>query len=223
MTGIWDDLKISALREWVLLRRHSSHLVNGCCFLMLVGLVLQVMLGPMELSATIAVTLIWILILLSILLIAEGWLTMDYKSGYYEIWVSQGRSLWLAFIVKILSQWFVISLLLSVLSPILAMQLGVSLEVYPFLIAALILSCLSMISLCALGAVVTLGQSSGLLMAILVLPLNIPPMVFGAGAIIEQLEGGQSMPVFLLLGALALAGVTLVPPLMSYCLRVMMD
>lgn len=223
-SSIVSDLSISLQREWVLLRRQSSHLVNGFCFFMLVGLVYQIMLGPILMPVEVALCVLWVLALLSILLIADGWLFTDFHTGYYELWVSQGRSLWLLFFAKMIFQWVVISILMAVFSPILAAQLGIAADVYPELVLALIISSMAMICLCALGAAVTLGQaSSGLLMAILVLPLNVPPMIFGAGAILERLDGLNSLPVFMLLLALALGSILLVPPLMSFCLRIMMD
>lgn len=224
MSSIANDLGVSLRREWILLKRQSSHLVNGFCFFMLVGLVYQIMLGPIVMPVEVALCVLWVLALLSILLIADGWLTTDFNAGYYELWVSQGRSLWLLFFAKMAFQWGVISILMALFSPILALQLGLPSHIFPELILSLVISSMAMVCLCALGATVTLGQaSSGLLMAILVLPLNVPPMIFGAGAVLERLDGLNATPIFMLLFALALGAIILVPPLMSFCLRIMMD
>jgi len=225
MTTLLDDLCMAYGREWLLLRRQSSHLINGFCFFLLIGLVYQILLGPnLVMPQGVTLTLLWVLSFLSILLIADGWLVSDLKNGFYELWMSQSRSLSILFFAKLSFQWIVIGLLLSVFAPLVGLGLGLDTALLWLTVASLVVSSLAMICLCGFGAVITAGQSSsGLLMAVLVLPLNIPPMIFGAGVVLESLQGYDSMPIFMLTVALSIASISFVPWLMSFCTKVLIE
>lgn len=225
MMSIKNDWYTAFSREKLLLWRQSSHLINGFCFFLLVGLVYQIMLGPaLEMPQAIGAIVLWVLTLLAILLIAEGWLVADMQSGFYDLWRSQGRSLWILFAVKLLCQWGVIAFFLLVFGPLVGLQLGIGAEYFKWMVSALILSSLGMVCICGFGAAIVAGQSSsGLLMAVLVLPLNVPFVVFGAGVIIERLQTYQPWPLLMLLIALSLGTFLLVPPLMSLCVRIILD
>lgn len=225
MSSIMSDLRVAFQRERLLLRRQSSHLVNGFCFFLLVGLVYQIMLGAdLVIPEGVALVVLWVLSFLSILLIADGWVVADIESGFYEFWLSQGRSLWLLFLVKLTVQWIVIASLFVIFSPLLCFQLGVSIVHIPLVMLSLFISSLAMVCLCGFGAAVTAGQaSSGLLMAVLVMPLNIPPMIFGAGAVMEQMQSYNPVPILVLLAALSLAAILLLPPLMGFCVRIILE
>ncbi len=225
MSSIISDLQVAFQRECVLIRRQSSHLINGFCFFCLVGLVYQIMLGPsLVMPAGIALIVLWVLAFLSILLIADGWVMADIDNGFYEFWLSQDRSLWLLFLVKLLVQWLVIASLFAVFLPILCFQLGLLSVDIPFVILSLVISSLAMVCFCGFGAAITAGQaSSGLLMAVLVMPLNIPPMIFGVGAVMEQMQSLNSVPILLLLTAFSFATLLLLPPFMGFCVRIIVE
>ena len=225
MTSIRNDIRVALSREWLLLRRQSTHLINGFCFFLLVGLIYQIMLGPnLVMPQGVGLCVLWILSLLSILLIAEGWLATDLKSGFYEIWLSQGRSLWLLFAVKLFMQWLVIAMLMLCFVPIVGFQIGIDMQYIPLTLLAMVISSLAMVCFCGFGVAVTAGQTSGgLLTAILVLPLNIPPMIFGAGAVMEQMQAYDYWPVLMLLTAISLGAIMLIPAVMGFSVKILVE
>ena len=124
--------------------------------------------------------------------------------------------MWQAF-----KKWFFLAGLLVLLSPILAFQLGLSLEAIPWLMLSIAIGSLSCICFCGLGAVMTSSQSQGgVLLSILVLPLNIPVLVFGIGLVNMQAQGFDPMPILALLSGMSLMAFTLLPFAMAYAAKI---
>lgn len=225
MSSISNDIQVAFARERVLLRRQSSHLCNGFSFFLLMGLVYQILLGPELIMPTgVALAVLWVLSCLTIIFVAQSCAEADIDNGFFELWLSQQRSLWLLFLVKMLFQWCIIGVLLAFFTPILCLQLGLSVTAMPMTMLSLFISSLAMLCFSGFGATVTSGQaSSGLLMAVLVMPLNIAPMIFGAGVVVEFLQGVDPVPILTLLLAMSLAAMLLLPPLMALCVRIILE
>jgi heme exporter protein B len=148
----------------------------------------------------------------------------DYLDGTLEQMMLVPQSLSVLVLAKILAHWMVSGLPLVIMAPVLGLQFDMSAQALWVLIAALLLGTpiLSMIG--AVGAALTLGlRGGGALVSLLVLPLCIPVLIFGAGAV-EAVVGGTSVGSHLaLLGALLLVALVFTPWVTALALRISME
>jgi len=215
---IESDWQLALRREVLLVRRQMGSWINGVCFFVLIGFVYQLLLGSgLELSSQLSISLIWVLALMSIMLVAEHWIKPDITSGYYDSWLGQGRSLHVLMVVKMLIQWLVNGGILALIVPLLAFQLGLEVRLVPWLMLSIFLGSLACMCFCGFGAVITAGQSqSGVLLSIVVVPLNLPPLIFGIGLVIAQAEDFNHVPILAVLIAISLLAIALLPFAMSF-------
>lgn len=163
--------------------------------------------GPDTLQAT-APGLFWMAALLSTLLGLERVVQPDAEDGTLDLIRLSPLPLELAALAKIIAHWLTSGLILSVLAPLLAPLLNLSFQAAPVLALSLLLGtpALSAIgtAMAALGSSV---QRGGLVLALLVLPLNIPFLIFGASAVASAQGGENPGQALLLLGAASLIAV----------------
>ena len=113
---------------------------------------------------------------------------------------------------KVLAHWLVTGLPLIVAAPLLALLLNMEPEGFPVLIATLAVGTPTLSLIGAIGAALTLGaRRGGVLLSLLILPLYIPVLIFGAGAIDASLSGFTARPHLLLLCGLLVAALPLAP------------
>lgn len=217
-----SDWKISIFREARMTFRQMGSWVNGLCFFLLIGWVYQLLIATgTTLSPQLSASLIWVLSLLSIMLVSDQWISRDIETGLIDAWLAQRRSLLTFMRVKLLVQWLVVSGLLVVLCPILALQLGLEAHLIPWLMLSIGIGGLGCICFCGLGAVITASQSqSGVLLSVLVLPFNIPSLVFGIGVVSMQAESFNPLPVLAILTAISVSAFTLLPFGMAYAAKI---
>lgn len=160
--------------------------------------------GPDTLQAT-APGLFWMAALLSTLLGLERVVQPDAEDGTLDLIRLSPLPLELAALAKIIAHWLTSGLILTLLAPLLAPLLNLSFHAAPVLALSLLLStpALSAIgtAMAALGSSV---QRGGMVLALLVLPLNIPFLIFGASAVASAQAGEDPGQALLLLGAASL-------------------
>ena len=103
-------------REWRLLFRNNSHLVQPLCFFIIIALLFPFSL-PVEnaLLQRIGAGVIWVSAVLATLLSLDSMFKMDYRDGVIEQWLISPRSLPLAMLGKVIAQWFATGLILSLI------------------------------------------------------------------------------------------------------------
>lgn len=147
----------------------------------------------------------------------------DHADGSLEQLLVSGQPLaWLA-LGKALAHWLTTGLPLVLLAPLVGLQFGLPGEALGTLALSLLLGTPVLSLLGGIGAALTLGLRGGsVLLGLLVLPLQVPVLVFGAGALGAQLAGGplEAQPHLLLLGGLLLASLALAPCVMAAALRI---
>ena len=125
---------------------------------------------------------------------------------------------------KIVTHWLLSGLPLVIFSPLLAMQLGLNGEAIVLLMITLILGTPAMSLIGAVGAALTLGlRGGGVLVSLLVLPLYIPILIFGAGAVESQSAGLGSDAHLSILGALLMLSLVFAPISTAAALRISLD
>jgi len=169
--------------------------------------------GPeTQLLQTISPGLLWVAALLSVLLSLDGLFRSDFEDGSLEQWVVSPHPLALLVLAKVLAHWAFSGLALVLLAPLLALMLGMPFSALPVLLISLLLGTPVLSLLGAVGAALTVGlKRGGLLLALLILPLYIPVLILGSGALQAALQGLPAMGHLLWLSSLTALAVTLAP------------
>lgn len=156
--------------------------------------------------------LLWVAALLAVLLSLDGLFRSDFEDGSLEQWVLSSHSLVLLVLAKVTAHWLCGGLAIVVLAPLLASMLGLPAECLPALLLSLLLGTPVLSLLGAVGAALTVGlQRGGLILALLILPLYIPVLILGSGAVQAALQGLPATGHLLWLACLAALAVTLAP------------
>lgn len=210
------------VRELRLAVREGGALGTALGFNLIVVAMLPLSLGPdLQLLARIAGGLLWVSLLLSALLSLPRLFEADYDDGVLEVFVTARLPLEAATAVKAIAHWLTTGIPLTLMTPMLGLMLNLELSAYPVLLATLIAGTPAISFIGAIGAALTLrSRRSGLLIALLVLPLYVPTLVFGISAMEASVLGtGAFGSSFLMLAAISLASLVLGPVAAAAALR----
>lgn len=199
--------------ELRLLIRRPADLVNPLVFFALVVALFPLALGPeSQLLQHAAPGLVWVAALLAVLLSLDGLFRADFEDGSLEQWVLSSHSLPMLVVAKVAAHWLCSGLALVVLAPLLALMLGLPGDCIGALLLSLLLGTPVLSLLGAIGAALTVGlRRGGLLLALLILPLYIPVLILGTGALQSALQGLPAAGQLLWLACLAVLAITLAP------------
>jgi heme exporter protein B len=168
---------------------------------------------------------VWIAALLASMLALERLFASDFADGTLEQMLLSPQPLSLLVMVKIAAHWLLTGLPLVLIAPLVGLQYYLPGHSIGTMMLSLLLGTpvLSMIG--AIGAALTLGvRGGGILLSLLILPLYIPLLVYGAGAISESLQQGDNVSSYLLLlSALLLFSVALAPWATAAALRISVE
>lgn len=172
----------------------------------------------------IAPGVLWVAALLAAMLSLPRVFAADHADGTLEQLLLVPQPLTVLVLGKVAAHWLLSGLPLALMAPVLGLQFGLGGEALGVLFLALLIGtpCLSLIG--AIGAALTLGvRGGGVLVSLLVLPLYIPVLIFGAGAVGADLSGlGGDAHLFLLGGLLACAAA-LTPWATAVALRIALE
>lgn len=173
-----------------------------------------------EILARIAAGVVWVTALLAALLSLERLFLADYEDGSLETLALMPLPLEFQVLAKALAHWLTTGLPLTIVAPLLALLLHLDSRGYPTLMASMGLGTPVLSLIGAIGAALTLGaRRGGVLLSLLVLPLYIPVLIFGVGAVESAIIGISARPHLLLLVALLLAAIPLAPVAAAAALR----
>lgn len=168
--------------------------------------------GDPRVLAPVASGVAWLALALSSLLSLERLFERDLEDGALDLLALGPLPLEAVFAIKALSQWLATGLPLALTAPIAALALGQSLALAPLTALAALIGGLGFAFTGALGAALALGaRRGGLLIAVVVLPLFIPPVVFGSGALNRASTGLDPLPALALLSAYVLFACAVAP------------
>lgn len=211
------DLKIA-------LRRRSDAL-NVLGFFVLACSMFPLAVGPQrEWLQRIGAGVIWVAALLATMLALPRLFELDHADGTLDAILASGHSLPMVVGGKLIAAWLVCALPLILLTPVLALAFALPADALLVMIAALLLGTPVLLGLGAIAAALTLGLKSGpTLVTLLCLPLYVPVLVFGAGAVETQASGLSPYAHLALLAAGMLATVTLAPLVAAQALRISVE
>jgi heme exporter protein B len=164
--------------------------------------------------------IVWVAALLAALLSLDRLFQSDYQDGGLELLALSSLSLELAVLAKCAAHWVATGLPLALTSPFLALLVDLEPDAIPVLTLGLLLGTPALSLIGSVAAALTLGaRRQGVLLSLLVLPLYVPPLVFGAGAVEASAGGAGGRAHLLILGALTLAALPLCPWASAAALR----
>lgn len=213
------------MRDLRLAMRNKTEVLTGLIFVVVVASLFPLAIGPeLQTLRLIGPGILWVGALLSSMLSLTRIFDSDYRDGTLEQMVLSGQPLWLLVSAKIVAHWLLSGLPLVILSPVLGLQFDLSSQAVGILTLTLLLGTPVLSSLGAIGAALTLGlRGGGVLIALLVLPLFVPVLIFGAGAV-EALESGLGAQAHIsILMALLLPSVFFSPWVSSAALRIALE
>jgi heme exporter protein B len=165
-----------------------------------------------------------VLALLSTLLSLDTLFRRDFDDGTLEQLVLNVDPLFVGVLSKVFAHWLVTGLPLAILSPVAALMLFLPASAVPTLVLALLLGTPILSLLGAVGAALTVGlKRGGLLLALITLPLYVPVLILGAGAVAAQINGVDPAAQLTWLAAILALMLTLTPFASALALRVGME
>lgn len=209
-------------RDLLLAFRHWDQVVQPVIFFAMVTTLFPLALSP-ELGELrqLAGGVLWVAALLAALLGLEFLFRSDHLDGTLEQMLLSGQPLALMAVAKIAAHWTISGLPLVLVSPLLATALGVPAGASGTVMLSLGLGTGILSAVGAIGAALTLGLRRGsMLLSLLVLPLAMPALIFGARAIDMAIQGDAARGPLLLLAAMLVLAVTLAPFAAAAALRI---
>ena len=213
------------LRDLRLAFRRRSDLASVLFFFIIVVSLFPLGVGPQpELLRTLAPGVLWVAALLATMLSLPRLFADDLRDGTLEQLALAPQPLALAVIGKVLAHWLVSGLPLALLAPVLGLQFDLAPDVLLTLTLALLIGTPALSGIGAIGAALTLGvRGGGVLVSLLVLPLYIPVLIFGAGAVEATATGMGAQAHLSLLAALSLGGVFFAPWATAAAIRIALE
>ena len=212
-------------RDLLLVMRRKSEVLTALFFFVVVTSLFPLGIGAdAALLRKIAPGVLWVAALLSTLLGLQRMFAADYLDGALEQLVLSPQPLVLLVAGKIVAHWLVCGLPLVLIAPIIGIQFDLDASSLYVLMGTLLLGTPVLSLLGSIGAALTLGVRGGsVLMSLLILPLYIPVLIFGAGAVYANSVGLDTTGHFSILGALLILALAFVPWVSTAALKIAIE
>lgn len=201
------------LRDLRLAIRAGGGFGLGLAFFLIVCVLVPFSVGPQsELLSKIAPGILWLGALLACLLSLDRIFALDYEDGSLDLLATSPLPLEAIVTVKALAHWLTTALPLVVVTPVLAVLLNLPSQGYLWVVISLALGTPALSVIGTFGAALTVGlKRGGLLMSILVLPLYVPTLIFGAETARRGAIGMDIQTPMLMLAGITFATIALLP------------
>lgn len=211
--------------ELLLALRQSGEVGLALGFFVLAVVLFPLGVGPeLEILRRIGPGIIWVAALLAAVLSLDRLFAGDHADGGLDVLALSTLPLEGVVLVKCAAHWVTTGLLLTALSPFLALLMNLDPAAIPLLVAGLLIGTPALSLVGAIIAALTLGvRRPGVLISLLVLPLYLPVLIFGAGAVEAGIAGIGARSYLLLLGAFSLGALPLAPLAAAAALRQALD
>jgi heme exporter protein B len=219
---MWPAAKALMARDLLLLWRRRGDALQPALFALLVVVLFALALGgEAQALAKVASAVLWLAMLLAGLLSLDTLFRGDAEDGSLEQWMLAPVPLSWLVLVRTFMHWATTALPLLVATPFLGELLHLPHDQLPVLLASLALGTPLLSLLGAVVAALTVGmRRSGILVALLALPLYVPVLVFGAGSVSAAAQGLDPIGALLLLGAGLVVALVLAPLAAAAAIRI---
>jgi heme exporter protein B len=223
--GLWRTLGLVLGRELRLSFRRPDQLLQPLVFFLIVTTLFPLGLSvQLTLLREMAPGVLWVAALLSSLLSLDSLFKSDAEDGTLEQMALSGQSLTVIIVAKALAHWVVSGAALVLVSPLVATALAIPVSAFGIMMLSLALGTLTLSWLGAIGAGLTVGLKRGnVLLSLIVLPLAMPLLIFGAGATDRAIGGTSALGALYLLAALCVLTCTLAPFAATAALRITLE
>jgi heme exporter protein B len=212
-------------RDLLLAFRRRSDVLTTLFFFLIVTTLFPLGVGPEQaLLRTMAPGILWVAALLASMLALGRLFALDHADGTLEQMMLSAEPLTIIVIAKVFTHWLVSGFPLVLLAPLLAVQFDLPQESIRVLVLSLLVGTPVLSLVGSIGAALTLGvRGGGVLVSLLVLPLYIPVLIFGAGAVGAEASGLGGDAHLLLLGGLLASAAALTPWAAAAALRIAVE
>jgi heme exporter protein B len=220
-SGVW----ITLARDAKLAIRSKGELAQALAFFIIVVSLFPLAIGPESaILKRIAAGVVWVCALLAVMLTLPRLFQSDYMDGTLEQLALSPYPLPLLCAGKMVAHWLSTGVPLALVAPLLGLQFGLDASELLVMVAGLLIGTPVLTMLGAIGAALVLGVRGGsILMALLVLPLYIPVVIFGAGAVEASIAGIDAMANLSLLAAMLLFGLVTTPFAAAAAVKISLD
>jgi heme exporter protein B len=210
------------LRDLTLAMRRRSDVFTTLFFFVIVVSLFPLGIGPeLKVLRLIAPGVVWVAALLASMLALERLFAADFDDGTLEQMLLTPQPLSLLVLGKVTAHWLVTGVPLVLMAPLLGLQYDLSADALGVLMVSLLLGTPSLSLIGAIGAALTLGlRGGGVLVSLLVLPLCVPVLIFGAGAVEASISGLGEQGHLYMMGAILVMSALLAPLATAMALRV---
>jgi heme exporter protein B len=223
--SVFNLLVLVIRRDLLLAMRRRADVLTILVFFILVVSLFPLGVGPeMEMLRKMAPGVLWVAALLASMLSLGRLFSADYLDGTLEQMMLAPQSLSMLVLGKMIAHWIVSGLPLVLMAPVLGLQFDMSVQALSVLMFGLLLGTPILSMLGAIGAALTLGlRGGGVLLSLLVLPLCIPVLIFGSGAVEAVASGLSVVSNLSLIAALLVLCLVFTPWVTAQALRISME
>jgi heme exporter protein B len=223
--GSWEAFSLIVRRELSLSFRRPEQLIQPLMFFLIVTTLFPLGLSvQLSLLRDMAPAVLWVAALLSSLLSVDSLFKSDADDGTLEQLALSGQSLTVIVVAKTIAHWLVSGVPLVVVSPLVATALNMPSGAFGIMMLSLSLGTLTLSWLGAIGAGLTIGLRRGnVLLSLVVLPLAMPLLIFGAGATDRANADLSAAGALYFLAALCVFTSTLAPFATTAALRITLE
>ncbi len=216
--AFWATLR----RDFILAYRHRGEMANPLVFFLIVITMVPLGISPERaVLASMAPGMLWVVALLATLLSLDSLFRSDFEDGSLEQLLISPQPLYMLILAKVLVHWLVTGLPLTLMAPLLGVMLSLPEAGYLPLCLSLLLGTGTLSLVGAIGAALTVAlRKGGLLLSLIIMPLYVPVLIFGASAVRSAVDGFAVGGQLAVLGALLAAAVVLAPMAAAGALRI---
>jgi heme exporter protein B len=210
------------LRDLKLALRAGGGFGLGLAFFLIVTVLVPFSVGPQSsLLSTIAPGILWLGALLACLLSLDRLLALDWEDGSLDLLATAPLPLESVVTIKALAHWLTTGLPLVLAAPFLGVLLNLPVPGFSWLVISLLIGTPAMSVIGTFGAALTVGlKRGGLLLSLLVLPLYVPTLIFGAEVARRGATGMETQTPLLMLAGITAATIALLPFASAAVLRI---
>ena len=223
--GLFRLVSLVVARDLRLAFRHWDQVIQPLIFFVVVTTLFPLAISPsLDELRRIAPGVVWVAAMLASLLALESLFRSDVEDGTMEQWTLSGQPLSVMLLAKTATHWLLAGLPIVLMAPLVGTALGMPQSVWPVLAGSLALGTASLSILGAIGAALTVAVRRGsVLLALLVLPLEMPVLIFGARAVDMAMQGEAVAGPLNLLAAMLLLFLSLGPFAMAAAMRISVE
>jgi heme exporter protein B len=212
-------------RDLTLAWRRRADVLSTLFFFVIVVSLFPLGIGPeTQLLKSIAPGVVWVAALLASMLSLGRMFQSDYHDGTLEQLLLTPQPLYLVILGKIFAQWLVSEVPLVIIAPLIGLQFDLAPDTLLVLFVSLLIGTPILSLIGSIGAGLTLGlRGGGVLIALLILPLYVPVLIFGSGAVTANITAQSAQPHLYLLGAFLVVSLLFAPWATSAALRISLE